>query len=526
MGHRAVVTLIRTPAVLPKTSITAQQGVPSLALAYLGASLKQAQHEVHYIDALGEKLGQYSEFGEDGLLAAGLRLDEIIARIPVHSQWIGVSCQFSNDWIIARKLLNRIHQAFPQAHLVVGGEHVSADFTTILTRCPFVTACILGEGEETFLDLIQKIENGEKLAAVDGIAYVTEEKIVKNKSRQRIRALDAIAWPDWDGLPLRKYLDAGLGMAAQGIRTMPVLASRGCPYRCTFCSAPQMWDAKWFGRDTDDVIRELRAYKEKYQIDHIEFYDMSPSINIKWLKNLVDKMGDLKISWNFPSGMRSENLDPEFILKLKQAGCYKLTFAIETSAPKLIKQIKKKVNPDRALGLIRYSASVGLVTKVNFIWGIEGQTKFDVLYDYYYICKLALAGLHDATCFAFVPYPGSEDFEKLKAKGRIPTGDEYERFLAFNVYNNPFKMKSWSVHIKHWHMTVWTLGGMALFYSLQFLLRPYRFYLLVKRLIQKKPVTMLELALFGIFLNFIKGRKRKSHVDFMELEGGTVSWKA
>lgn len=510
------VVLIRTPAVLPKTSITAQQGVPTLALAYLGAAIKSAGFEVKYIDSLGEKLGSFLDFGVEGLLSAGLSFSEILQRIPSSVNYIGVSCQFSNDWIFSKLLLQKIHAAFPLVPIFVGGEHTTADYKTLLTECPFVTACILGEGEETAVELLQFLQEKKPISAVSGIAYNQHGQIIKTPARKRIKAINDIPWPDWDGLPIENYLSAGLGMAAQGIRSMPVLASRGCPYRCTFCSAPKMWDAKWTGRSVEDVVKEVRYYISKYRIDHVEFYDMSPSIYKKWFEELVDALDGIGISWNFPSGMRSENLSPELIRKLKKAGCYKLTFAIETSAPELIKRIKKKIDPSRALGLIRHAVKADLVTKVNFIWGIEGQTKYDVLYDYFFICRLALAGLHDATCFAFVPYPGSEDFDRLKSQDRIPLETEsYEKFLAFNVYNNPFKMKSWSKHIKHWHMTFWTLGGMALFYGLQFSTRPYRIYLLVKRLLQKKPVTMLELALFAIFNNFVKGRKRSSKVEII-----------
>lgn len=504
----AKITLIRTPAVLPLTSITAQQGVPSLALAYLSSHLKKNNFSVECIDAIGEKIGTYSHFGAQGLLAAGLPLAEIINRIAPSTDFIGVSCQFSNDWIFAKKLLVQINLKYPQIPIFVGGEHTSSEYETILKECPFLKACIIGEGEETIIDLLHALQNKNNIADVNGIAYLENTDLRKTSARKRIKNINDIPWPDWDNLPLENYLTAGLGMAAQGIRSLPVLASRGCPYRCTFCSAPQMWDAKWVSRDVHDVISEIKFNIKKYRIDHIEFYDMSPSINIKWLKKLVVELKPLNISWNFPSGMRSENLDPDFITEMKNSGCYKLTYAIETSAPAIIKMIKKKVNPYRCLSLIRHSVKVGLITKVNFIWGMEGQRKRDILIDYLFIIKLALAGLHDATCFAFVPYPGSEDFNRLKKIGKIPLEtDAYEKFLAFNVYNNPFKMKSWSKKIKSWQMTYWTLFGMALFYSVQFILRPVRIYYLFKRVLNKKPQTMLELAFFSLIQNFIVGKK-------------------
>lgn len=509
MDRRHVV-LLRTPPVLPQSSVTAQQGVPSLGLAYLGAGLKKSGFDVTYIDSLGEKLNKYHSFGIEGILAAGLNIEEILQRIPNDVGLIAVSCQFSNDWIYAKKILKTLNNHFPHVPMICGGEHTTADFERVLQACPFLTACVLGEGDETMCELAENLASGHEIKNVNGIAYLdANQKVTKTCGRRRKKEIDEIPWPDWESLPLNKYLDAGLGMAAQGIRSMPVLASRGCPFRCTFCSSPQMWEPKWYGRNVDDILAEVKSYIAKYKVEHIEFYDMSPSTNRKWLEALTARMATLGISWNFPSGMRIENLTGDLLWSFKEAGCYKMTFALETSAPQLIKQLKKKVNPVRMLGLIREAVKSGLITKVNFIWGLPNQTKWDILRDYWYLIKLAVIGLHDATCFAFVPYPGSEDFNRLSREGKIPAGDQYELFLAFNVYNNPFKMRSWSEHIKDWHMTYWTLGGMALFYSLQFTLRPWRFVNLYFRLRKHKPKTMLELALFSLFNAFVIGRKRR-----------------
>jgi len=505
------VALLRTPPVLPVSSVTAQQGVPSLGLAYLSASLKSAGFPVTAIDSLGEKIGTYKDFGTPGLLAAGLSLPEILERIPSDTFLIAVSCQFSNDWIFAKQILQALHERYPDKPLVCGGEHTTADFNRMLQVCPFLTACILGEGEETLVELAETLQSQSRLDDITGIAWRRPSgEIVKNSPRTRIRKVDNIPWPDWDSMPLESYLDAGLGMAAQGVRSMPILASRGCPFRCTFCSSPQMWETKWYGRDVHDIVAEISSYVRKYGVEHIEFYDMSPSTNKEWLRRLTLELRKLNISWNFPSGMRIENLTTDLLRLMRDSGCYKMTFALETSSLKLIKQLKKKVNPTKMLRLIRGAVGAGLVTKVNFIWGLPNQTKWDILEDYFFLFKLALLGLHDATCFAFVPYPGSADFAQLQAEGRIPGGDAYDTFLAFNVYNNPLRMRSWSKHIKDWHMTAWTLGGMALFYSIQFVTRPWRFLRLIERIHKKQPVTMLELALFALINNFVIGRKRKA----------------
>ena len=505
------VVLIRTPTVLPITSVTAQQGVPSLALAYLGAALKRAGHAVTYVDSVGERLGSSRSFGENGLTLSGLDIGEILARIPRNPDVIGVSCLFSNDWIYARRILAAIHAEFPAARIVVGGEHVTGDFGTVLGACPFLSCCVLGEGEQTLVEVVKAFSGAGNLHDVPGIAYrATDGRIVKTAARGRVAKVDEIAWPDWDSVPLIPYLDAGLGMAIQGVRSMPMLGSRGCPYRCTFCSAPKMWDAAWKPRrDIDQIVAEARHYIQKFGIDHLEFYDMSPSIDRHWLEAFCDAIGTLGVTWNFPSGMRSESLSEGLLRKLRKSGCYKMTFPIETSSPRLIRALKKNTKPEKMLPLVRHAVRVGLITKANFIWGVPDQRIRDILRDWVFLVRLAFAGMHDVTCFAFVPYPGSELHDELVAAGKIDKGPGYERFLAFNVYNNPLRMKSWSVHIRDRHLTGWSLGGMALFYSAQYLLHPGRIPGLFRALWRDEPITMLELALVGLKKK-LRGAARRS----------------
>jgi radical SAM superfamily enzyme YgiQ (UPF0313 family) len=110
--------------------------------------------------------------------------------------------------------------------------------------------------------------------------------------RERISDIDALSWPAWDGIPLDTYLDRGFGMDEYNLRSMPMLASRGCPYRCTFCSSPQMWGTTWMARDPDDVVREIRHYVERHGIQHVEFHDLTTIIDRRWILRFTEKLLD------------------------------------------------------------------------------------------------------------------------------------------------------------------------------------------------------------------------------------------
>ena len=271
------VALIRPPMLLPASSNNTTQGVPPLSLAYLAGTLRNSGFEVSLIDSFGEAPFQFTEFLNGKLFINGLTADEIINKIPVDARVIGVSCMFSNEWVYYRKVISRIREAFPDAIIVVGGEHITADPDYSLNSCQAIDFCVLGEGESTLLELVQALQSNSNPCEIDGIVYrnASTGLIQKTPPRARIQKIDEIPWPSWDGIPLHNYLDNEFGNEVVTKRSMPMLASRGCPYECTFCSNPQMWGTQWKARDTKDLITEIRFYIDKYQINHVEFYDLT-----------------------------------------------------------------------------------------------------------------------------------------------------------------------------------------------------------------------------------------------------------
>jgi len=184
-----------------------------------------------------------------------LPFDEIVARIPSDTDVIGVSCMFSNAWYPTRDLLVAIRARLPQAWIVLGGEHATACASHVLETCAAVDACVLGEGEHTMLALLACLESGGEAAAVAGVAARRDGRVprggrdlVKSLRGPRIAALDGIPRPAWDLFPIERYIAGQFNHGVVRGRTMPILASRGCPYQCTFCSSPAMWTTKWSAR--------------------------------------------------------------------------------------------------------------------------------------------------------------------------------------------------------------------------------------------------------------------------------------
>jgi anaerobic magnesium-protoporphyrin IX monomethyl ester cyclase len=506
----SLVTLIRCPTVLPLGSVTAQQGVPSLALAYLASSLEKRNFNVYCIDALGDGLDSYSKIPDTSLVINGLDYSEIIKRIPPSTKYLGLSCMFSNEWIYTKVIIQEIHKSFPHIDIILGGEHATADSQHILLELPFIKACVLGEGEDSFVKLLESLESKQLLDQVSGIGFLnSDNNYLQNERNNRIKDINTIPWPNWELLPLTKYLDRGLGMAAQGLRSMPMIASRGCPYRCTFCSSENMWSTSWYARDISDLISEIKFYKSKYNIQHIEFYDLTAIINKKWTQEFCRALikEEINLTWSLPSGTRSEALCSDTLKLLKQSGCSKLTFAPETGSSNVLKIIEKRANLNKMLTAMKNSAREGIVTKANIIFGFPGSEWKDFFGDFIFLFKMAIVGVHDVTCFAFVPYPGSKIFNQLLDSKKIIRDDKYQLFLSYNVYNDISKMTSWCNSLRDWHIPLLTLSGMTFFYVIQFFIRPWRILTSLWRIFFGKPLTMFELAIENMKNSFIKGNK-------------------
>ncbi len=519
MGNSSIhVTLIRPSFVLPVSSHQAQQGVPPLTLALLAATLKKHQYDVNCIDATGEKLGEFHGFGKSDLLAQGLTIQEVTERIPTHTNVIGISCMFANEWVYSRQLLILIRERFPHAVIIAGGEHVSADYTHILNQESGIDICVRGEGEETLLELLAKIKSEENWKDVVGISYLEQNEIKSTADRKRILKIDEIPWADWSAVPLRKYLDQGMGNDTQRKRSVPLIASRGCPYQCTFCTSPQMWGTRWIAREPGDVINEMKQNIRIYGADHFEFYDLTAIINKNWIHTFCDLLisEKLGISWSLPTGTRTEVLDQPTLEKIKASGCIKMSLSPESGSIATLERIKKRTKPEAMLNVIRNCRKAGMITKCNMIFGFPGQTMKEVGESFVYIFRMALAGANDVACFSFVPYAGSELFDQLIANGKIIRDENYDDFLSRCIYNDTADIRSWSDSIPQWLMPVLVMGGMLFFYASSFLIRPWRFFQLIGRLVTSKPVTMLEMLLAGIYRNFIEGKKLKPRPNLKE----------
>ena len=465
------VTLVRGPLVTAAHALNTE-ATPALGVAYLLAVLRQAGVDCTFVDGVGEGLEQRWPVAGRPYMAQGLALADIVRRVPAQTTLIGLTSMFSGDWPVLRELATQLRQWFPTALIVAGGEHITALPEYCLHDCPALDMAVRGEGEATLLALAQ----GE--TTVPGTAYLNSlGQYVEVGGLPRTRAVDALPWPHWPDGYLERFWAAGKSFGTQSARDMPLLATRGCPYRCTFCSSPQMWTTAYVLRDVEDVIAEIKAYIARYAITSLQYYDLTAITKKSWIVRFCTRLLEegIHVPWSLPSGTRSEALDAETLTLLKRTGCTYLVYAPESGSQATLEIIKKRMDLAKLTASVLEAKRLGLVIRTNLIIGFPHETRRDIWTTLRYGLYLAWKGADEVTVNIFSPYPGTELFAQLIADGTLTVNDDYFYRLA-SLNSDFFTLHPLTVnpHVGRIELAGYRTGFMWLNYLVGYLRYPRR----------------------------------------------------
>lgn len=469
-----MITLINPPSIKTLTGLQMQSPNPPLGLAYIAAAVKHTGIPYHVIDATGEALDAITPYpARSSFRIQGLRINATAARIPAGTRVIGLHCNFSHLWPLTRMVGEAARQRFPEALIVLGGEHGTAVYDHVLQNPPF-DVVVLGEGEETVVNLVRAHLSGQDLGTVKGIAYRGPDgKVVNTGLSSRIRSVDDIPMPDWDSFPIREYIDRHQINGMNLGRSMPILATRGCPYACTFCSNPNMWTRRYIRRDPKRLVDEMEFYVKKYNVVNFDFQDLTAIVNYDWAIQLCEELirRDLNVTWQLPSGTRAEVFDDRLLRLMFRSGCRALSFAPESGSPEILKSVKKQVSLDALLSAMKMAVNAGLKLSCFIVIGFPNERRDTLRMTMKLIRKMALIGVHDVSVTKFVPYPGSELFRQLQQAGKIEMDDRF--FISpmdFYTSNAPSYADAISTRRLYWTM-MWMFVN---FYVISFATHPIR----------------------------------------------------
>lgn len=391
-----------------RTSFVSVNG-PDLGFGYLAAHLRGAGIEPAIIDCM---LGDLSH---EQLMDVVVREQPDVVGFRV----------FTKDIPSVRQSASMLRTRFPDLLLLAGGPHVSAVPVEAASHLPEIDFLLAGEAEESlprFLSLLdaRRTPAGWDLRTdgyddIPGLVHRRGGEVHAN-APQTID-LATVGIPSWDDL--RPDLYPSFGVRARG-PYVPIQTSRGCPYRCTFCTVSRINGHAPRLRPVADILRELCYLKERFGIRHFSVIDDNFLGVRAHTEAFLDALiaSDLDLQWEASSnGIRLNQLDQDIIVKLERAGCYGVAVAVESGSDRTLLRMRKGLTVRE---IEHYVAMLRRHSKMHlhgfFILGYPGETLSDLAATVRLGWRLPL---DTANFFLFTPHPGTEIYEELARQGKV-----------------------------------------------------------------------------------------------------------
>jgi len=392
---------MRVLLVSPKSTAWESRKHLPLGLGYLGAVLERAGHQVQVYDAVveTEPLGQVLDRGKFDLVG-------VTAVTPL----------IYEAWEVAAQAKER------GAVTVLGGPHPTLLPDESLER-PEVDIVVRGEGEETIVELVQALEEGTDLEGVLGISF-KQGKIVHKPSRPLSEDLDSLPFPAHHLFKIERYTN--LQPITDGLdpnaRAYTIITSRGCPYGCIFCSKA-ITGRTWRPRSPENVVAEWRWLVEDLGATEIGITDDVMTLDARRAKKicrLLIQEGLNHIPWITIHGIRVNNIDEELLHLMKEAGCKRVGFGVESGSQRVLDYMKKGQTIEEVRRAFHWSKKAGLETMGFFIFGMPTETEETMEAT----IRLALElDPHLANFMIAAPYPGTELYEIILHEGNLFSRD-------------------------------------------------------------------------------------------------------
>lgn len=385
------------------------RGDPELIYPMVPASaltlLKNSGYEVAYIDAILDRLCV-----EDFLLQVGLSKPDMLifeSKTPI----------IKENWRVSKILKEK----FPKIKLAVCGDHVSVLPEETMRNSPVDYAICGGDFDYTTHKLAEHLT--KKTPMPKGIWYRDNGRVKNTGDYELITDLDSIPFIDREIIPWYRYHEAW----RLENKFFYLMASRGCPYQCTFCSWPQMlFKGKVRFRKVEKVIEELVMLINNYGAKEIFFDDDTFTCNKSWVQKFCEKIIEKKTKILWSCNGRVDNVDFGLLSLMKASGCRMIKFGIESASQQTLDKIKKGYTIEQVKNAFRDSREVGILTHGTVMLGYPWETRADIMNTIEFVKELDV----DQAQFSIpIVYPGTELFEESQKNGwlRFPEG-QWEKY--------------------------------------------------------------------------------------------------
>jgi radical SAM superfamily enzyme YgiQ (UPF0313 family) len=366
---------------------------PPLGLVFIASVLEKIGYNVSIIDA------------------QALKIDENeVAERAAKADIVGITSMTItfNSAVNVAKAIKKINNS---CFIIMGGSHVTVLPEKTLADVKEVDAIVIGEGEKTIAELINAIDKKENFEKILGISYRKEGKIITNPPRSTVENLDDLPMPAFHLLPIKNYRP--YPPHGKKLPYMAIMTSRGCPYRCTFCFK-SIFGRRFITKSSKNVIEEIKALIEKFGVKELLFYDDSFTFNKNRTLELCDEIikNNLKIIWSCET--RVNLVDKELLEKMKEAGCYIISYGVESGDQTILNNLKKDITIEQAKEAFKLTKEADILTVAYFMIGSPGDSNETIRKTIDFAKELDADFAQFSIC---TPFPGSELFDNLTQKG-------------------------------------------------------------------------------------------------------------
>lgn len=365
---------------------------PNLGLAYIGAILKEHDHNVRILD----------------MATYHLNLNDLVDIVTEFQPDIAGISAASFNILDAYDVITAVKSVSSDIFTVLGGAHGSALSQRTLRECSSIDAVVVGEGERVMLDLCETRKPGIHIG-------------------KPIKDLDNLPFPDWDMYDYSKYKKAYSIAFDYECHLYPIVSSRGCVYnKCKFCY--QLHGRRVRLRSPKNVVDELEFNYDKFGADYWYFGDSNFSPSKKHLMGVCDEIINRGLDISFKCQTRVDLASIEVLRKLHDAGCELIFYGIESGVQEILTRCGKNITIQQIRQAVKNAADIGMTVRGSFILGLDGDTKETVHQTIKFAKELKSIGLDQAQFHFLDLYPGTEFWNMvLRHEGSLrPTYDLYD----------------------------------------------------------------------------------------------------
>jgi len=348
---------------------------------------------------------------------------------------IGIQC-FTNTAFYAFKTAKMCREVLPNSIIVIGGVHATVLPKRTLDESPETDIVVIGEGEITFTEILKwKRYGNPAIKNIAGIMYRENGKLIQSLSRSLVN-VNEIPMPAYDLLPMELYIPHSTQY--KRLPSYPLIASRGCPFSCTFCSASIVHGKSYRFKKIDKLLAEIKFLVKRYNTKGIFFQDSTFTANKSYVMEFCDRLHKEKINIDWMCNARANLVDLELLEAMKKAGCWQVCYGIESANEDTLSLLKKNQTLNQIDQAIKLSREAKLNIMAFYILGLPGEDENKVMNTINFAKKIAA---ETSIFYLPIPYPGTELIEQCRKDGGLREDARWEDYSAVDfshpIYINP-----------------------------------------------------------------------------------------